>query len=248
MGILWPLWTLCSVHSQKGGKKGAFRLTRTSQWLELKRTHVFSTGQLPNLRARRAKCKHLSNRKKKISEQLCFELLDVEAASKCLSLEYWKPLSGPSESPQCSYPKTPKRDWTNRSINQLQCLAWEGLKQPTRPIVTSVDETTAERLSHTKRKVPLFVFGQGALLEGRDWWKTNITEALRRRRSRSRPHQSFISICHREIRMISLSQIAVVLLLMIFFFLESLMFDICAISASVLLTADARIRRFGNGH
>ncbi len=55
----------------------------------------------------------------------------------------------------------PRRDWTNQSINQLQSLAWEGLKQPTRPIITSVDETTAEQLTHTKRKVPLFVFGRG---------------------------------------------------------------------------------------
>lgn len=99
-------------------KKRAFRLTRTSQWLELKRAHVFSTGQLPNLRAQRAKRKHLSNRKKKISEQLCFELLDVEAASKCLSLEYWKPLSAPSESPSAATQKPPKGiGQTDPSIN-----------------------------------------------------------------------------------------------------------------------------------
>lgn len=61
----------------------------------------------------------------------------------------------PNESPAT------KRDWTNQPINQLQSVVWEGLKQPTRPIITSVDETTAEQLAHTKRKVPLFVFGQG---------------------------------------------------------------------------------------
>lgn len=58
-------------------------------------------------------------------------------------------------------PAKPKRDRTNNAINQPQSIAWEGLQQPTRPTVTSVDEITAEQLTHTKRKDPLFVFGQG---------------------------------------------------------------------------------------
>lgn len=54
----------------------------------------------------------------------------------------------------------PERDWLNEPINQFGSLAWEGLKRPTRPIIRSVDEATAEPLTRTKEEVPLFVFGQ----------------------------------------------------------------------------------------
>lgn len=64
----------------------------------------------------------------------------------------------PPASPE---PQKSKEDWINQPINHLLPSVWEGLKQPTRPIIRGFDETTAEQLPHTKRKVPLFVFGQG---------------------------------------------------------------------------------------
>lgn len=109
--------------------------------------------------------------KEKGSRQLCFGFLEAEEMLElCLPWNIENLLL--NESPAS---KTPKRDWTNQSINQLQPLAWEGLKQPTRPIITSVDETTAEQLWHTKGKVPFFVFGQGLSLLR---YKTNVALQL----------------------------------------------------------------------
>lgn len=111
---------------------------------------TFSTGQLPNFRAQLSNHNHLSKKESKVKE-LWLEMLDGEDILNSGTVKHSRQMS----------PLLPKRDWTNPPINQLQSVVWEGLKKPTRPIITSVDETTAEQLKHTKRKVPLFVFGQG---------------------------------------------------------------------------------------
>lgn len=69
--------------------------------------------------------------------------------------------SFPTPPPASPEPQKSKEDWINQPINHLQPSVWEGLAQPTRPIIRGSAETTAEQLLHTKRKVPLFVFGQG---------------------------------------------------------------------------------------
>lgn len=99
--------------------------------------------------------------------------------------------------------------------------------------------------SATQRERSLSLsFGQGALLEGRDWWKTNITKALEGEAAvQGRAKVSSASATERLEWLVSLRLPSCYFWW--FFFLESLMFDICAISVSVLLTADARIRRFG---
>lgn len=128
----------------------------TSQWLELKLTTFSALDSSQISEPDDPSTNVCQTEKEQWTVVFWAEGRMGRVTSNSVTLEYWNPLT--EWVPML--PK-PKRDWTNQSINQVQSLAWEGLKQPTRPIITSVDETTAEQLTHTKRKVPLFVFGQG---------------------------------------------------------------------------------------
>lgn len=117
---------------------------------------VFSTGQLPNLRARGPNCKHLGNSAREMNTQ-CFEVLGLgycRTPSLCGILK-------PSRS-LCTQQPKPKGDWASQSINQIQSIDWEGLKQPTKPIITSLDGTTAEQLTHTKRRALSLSLARGS--------------------------------------------------------------------------------------
>lgn len=145
---------------------------------------VFSTGQLPNLRAQGSNCKHLGNSAREMNTQ-CFEVLGLgycRTPSLCGILK-------PSRS-LCTQKPKPKGDWASQSINQIQSIAWEGLKQPMRPIITSVDGTTAEQLTHTKKRALSLSLARGS---SKVWWKTNVWFHRWMRRRSWRQHGSFNS-------------------------------------------------------
>ena len=187
MGILWPLWTLRSVHSQKGEKKkrGGFQTNKDLAVTGAQTDPRFQHWTAPKSQSPVSQPHtFVKQKEKKIKNQRAVVFWaagcggDVEMSlpgilKTPLSAEWAPPVQLPP-------PKKKPQKGLDKPIHQsTSVFSLGGTKQPTRPIVTSVDETTAERLSHTKRKVPLFVFGQGALLEGRDRWETNITEASR---------------------------------------------------------------------
>lgn len=127
-----------------------------------KTIYVFSTGQLPNVRAydsttscyQEERARHNGYFERSSGWSVMPNSFFFLPLSSSLPWRIETPCWVTLQSPK------PKRGWTNQSINQAYSLPWEGLKLSTRPIITSVDETTAEQLTHTKRKVPLFVFGQ----------------------------------------------------------------------------------------
>lgn len=145
----YDLFELCAPFTARW--RIGFRLTMTSQWLELKLS-TFSALDSSQISMPNGPTTNICQ----IEKEQWIVVVWAAGWNGNVSLSPWN-----IETRVSPQPPKPKRDWTNQSINQLQSLAWEGLKQPTRPIITSVDETTAEQLSHTKRKVPLFVFGQG---------------------------------------------------------------------------------------
>lgn len=62
----------------------------------------------------------------------------------------------------------PGRDWPNEPINQFWCLAWEGLKQPARPIIRSAAEAAAEHSLAQRERSPSLSLDKGCPLRWRE--------------------------------------------------------------------------------
>lgn len=146
---------------------------------------VFSTGQLPNRRARGPNCKHLRNSAREMNTQ-CFEVLGLgycRTPSLCGILK-------PSRSLCTQQPKP--QGGLGKPIHQSNSVYRLGGTKATH-------ETNhyKPRWDHSwtayphKEKGPLFVFGQG--LSSKVWWKTNVWFHRWMRRRSWMQHGSFNS-------------------------------------------------------